>query len=346
VYHWPLFLLLDHTRTGLAPLPLTFVRVGATVALATVSYFVIEQPIRVQRFPRVRWGWVAAPVAAMTAVSAAVIVAANAPPPAIQFQPVESASSVKALAAPPPAHSRPRAPRVGGARGTRHAPPVPVPRRVLVAGDSVALTLGRGVERWGMRNGISVLNGGVLGCTLMYDGLLVRGPLDQIFTRPHDACHTQDGWARTVATYRPDVVVVLLGAWDVYDLSWDGGRTWSGAGQPEFDAHYLAVVRAATLELAAYGAHVLWLNPPCFGRHAGDNSTASSPWYDPARVAALGRMQQEVAHATHEYATEVVHTLGCPVDYTARPDGVHYTDAAADAVMPALGPVIEALLPR
>ncbi|HWS45182.1 MAG TPA: acyltransferase, partial [Acidimicrobiia bacterium] len=120
VYHWPLFLLLDHTRTGLAPLPLTFVRVGATVALATVSYFVIEQPIRVQRFPRVRWGWVAAPVAAMTAVSAAVIVAANAPPPAIQFQPVESASSVKALAAPPPAEpaparSRPGAPRAGGA---------------------------------------------------------------------------------------------------------------------------------------------------------------------------------------------------------------------------------------
>jgi len=85
---------------------------------------------------------------------------------------------------------------------------------------------------------------------------------------------------------------------------------------------------------------VLWLTPPCFGIHAGDNSTPQSPWYDPRRVAALGRMLHTVAADTHELVSDVVHTAGCPVDYGTRPDGVHYSDAGADAMMTTLGPAI------
>ncbi|HEY1738909.1 MAG TPA: acyltransferase, partial [Acidimicrobiia bacterium] len=49
VYHWPLYLLLDHQRTGLGPLALTGVRLGATFAVAIVSYVLVEQPIRTGR---------------------------------------------------------------------------------------------------------------------------------------------------------------------------------------------------------------------------------------------------------------------------------------------------------
>src|SRR4051794_12594097 len=44
-------------------------------------------------------------------------------------------------------------------------------QRVLVVGDSVALTLGRGIERWGARHGVVVWNAGALGCALV-DGAL------------------------------------------------------------------------------------------------------------------------------------------------------------------------------
>lgn len=47
LFHWPLFLWLTPRRTGLTTWPLFGVRVGATLALAVVSYGLIEQPIRV-----------------------------------------------------------------------------------------------------------------------------------------------------------------------------------------------------------------------------------------------------------------------------------------------------------
>jgi hypothetical protein len=36
----------------------------------------------------------------------------------------------------------------------------------------------------------------------------------------------------------------------------------------------------------------------------------------------------------------VAHALGCPVDFGARPDGVHYADGGADQVASRLGPQI------
>jgi lysophospholipase L1-like esterase len=139
--------------------------------------------------------------------------------------------------------------------------------------------------------------------------------------------------------FRPDLVIALFGAWDVYDMSWDGGHTWSWAGRSVFDTRYLEAMRSASNRLASDGAHVLWLTPPCFGPHAGDDNP-KSPWYDPRRVAALGKMLHTVATDTHQSASDVVHTAGCPVDYKTRPDGVHFSPAGADAMMSTLGPVV------
>ena len=66
------------------------------------------------------------------------------------------------------------------------------------------------------------------------------------------------------------------------------------AGQPTFDAHYLATMRDASTRLASQGARVLWVTPPCFGTHPGDDSTPQSPWYDPQRVTALGRTRPDL----------------------------------------------------
>ncbi|HSZ36849.1 MAG TPA: acyltransferase, partial [Acidimicrobiales bacterium] len=49
LYHWPLFLVLDGTRTGLSGAPLLAVRFAATFGVAALSYRFVELPVR-------RWG--------------------------------------------------------------------------------------------------------------------------------------------------------------------------------------------------------------------------------------------------------------------------------------------------
>ena len=54
----------------------------------------------------------------------------------------------------------------------------------------------------------------------------------------------------------------------------------------------------------------------------------------------LGAIDREVARDNGMTVSPVAHDLGCPVDFEARPDGVHYDDAGADAVAARLGPQI------
>jgi peptidoglycan/LPS O-acetylase OafA/YrhL len=46
LYHWPLFLVIDHAHTGLAGGWLLGARLVVTFAAATASFFLIEEPIR------------------------------------------------------------------------------------------------------------------------------------------------------------------------------------------------------------------------------------------------------------------------------------------------------------
>jgi hypothetical protein len=211
------------------------------------------------------------------------------------------------------------------------------PPKILVVGDSVALTLGGGIQRWGARNRITVHNGGALGCTLMDDNLVIT--YSGVGRRPADSCRTRETWPVVLRKFRPDLVIALFGAWDVYNMSWDGGHNWSWAGRSGFDKRYLRAMGDASQRLASDGAHVLWLTPPCFGPHPSDDNPRS-PWYDRRRVAALGKLLHTVAAATHESVSDVVQTAGCPVDYKNRPDGVHFSTAGANAMMSTLGPVI------
>ncbi len=334
VYHWPLFLWLSPARTQLDPLELTALRMATTLAVATVSYVFIEQPIRERRRIAERGRWVAAPTAVATVVLCALMVAALAPPAAVTFAPTQSASAVLAESRASTATSS-TAPSPSTAGMT--IAPVRL-QRVLVVGDSVALTLGRGIERWGQKNNVYVWNQGMLGCTLL-EGAAVRGYWG-VQTRPTDSCGTRELWPRDIKRFNPQVVVVLYGAWDVYDASFDHGQSWTTPGQPAWNRNYAAEVRAATRRLAAGGAKVLWLTPPCFAEKAGTPG-ADAPWFSPARVDVIGSIDRAVAATNGMAVSNIVHDGGCPVDFASRPDGTHYADAGADAVMRALGPEIE-----
>ena len=275
------------------------------------------------------------PTALAGTALAVLLVGVVAPEPALTFAPTRSPASVLTAShppGPPPTTASPSTSAGVPADAGVH--------RVLVVGDSVALTIGRGIERWGEKHGAYVWNGGALGCTLV-DGVPVRGYWG-VDTRKPDSCRIHETFPDAIKRFDPDVVVALYGAWDVYDASFDKGHTWSAPGSAAFDRHYAAAVSNAVRRLSSGGAHVLWLAPPCYEAHPGA-SDRGAVWYDPARVEALGTVVRGLAPTLGFTVSDVVHDEGCPVDLGARPDGTHYTDAGADAVAALLGPEIQRL---
>src|SRR5471032_2216251 len=85
--------------------------------------------------------------------------------------------------------------------------PISKPERILVTGDSAALTLGGGIKRWGARNGITVVDAGSLGCTLMDNNLAIT--FAGVGRRSPDSCHTLENWPVALRTLRPNLVIVL-----------------------------------------------------------------------------------------------------------------------------------------
>ena len=326
VYHWPIFLWLTPARTGWSAGPVTALRMTTTLAVAAVSYHAFESPIRARRRVVGRVAWVGAPAFAASVTAFALVVGAAGPAPAITYAPARPASAL--LGRLQPARLGPL-----GTTGPRGLPAA----RVLVVGDSVALTMGRGLERWGDATGRVVWNGGALGASLV-TGVAVRGYWG-VATRPPQSCATHTTWHSVVAKLRPQVVVVLYGAWDVYDASWDGGATWYAPGDPVWNARYAAAVDDTARCFTAAGATVLWVASPCFGPAPG--TTVGGPWYDPRRVAAINAVLRSVASKRPGMVvTDVERSAGCPVNFRERPDDVHYSDAGATAAAKRLAPVI------
>ena len=335
IYHWPIFIYLSHARTGLGPLALTGARMTTTLGIAILSYVFVEQPIRQRR--RIIGGmrWVAIPAAASFVAAVALLVGAIAAPLDATFAPTVSQASVlrdaqRELASPA------TAPVADREKAKASPPPL---KRILIVGDSVALTLGRGIERWGAKRGIAVLNDGVIGCPLL-NGVEVRGYWG-IATRPEDPCETLKTWPKFLKEFKPNLIISLYGAWDVYDASRDGGKTWMSPGQPAFDTYYTGKVEDAAKRLMATGSRLLWLTPPCFAANTAAGMDPNAVWYDPARVEVLRKIDHQVAARNGMVISDAVHDAGCPVNRQMRPDGVHYTDAGADATLAFLGPIIQ-----
>jgi peptidoglycan/LPS O-acetylase OafA/YrhL len=76
LWHWPIFVYVSGARTGLSTAPLDIVRVAATLAVSTASYYLVERPIRQMRLRSVVRFWLA-PLAGVA--TAAVLVVATIP---------------------------------------------------------------------------------------------------------------------------------------------------------------------------------------------------------------------------------------------------------------------------
>jgi len=76
LWHWPIIVYLDQARTGLSGATLDVARIGLTFALSTLSYYLVELPIRRRRFSGVSLGLL---VPSSAAVAALVVIMGTTP---------------------------------------------------------------------------------------------------------------------------------------------------------------------------------------------------------------------------------------------------------------------------
>jgi peptidoglycan/LPS O-acetylase OafA/YrhL len=348
IWHWPIFIWLDHARTGLYGYELFAVRVVVTFAVSVVSFHLIERPIRMGTFVS-RWrAWLVVPagvgavvVAVVAATTGTTAVASTAFPPSIG---TTGAGSTTTTTSSP------------------GSPPTATPVRVLLFGDSVALTLGIGLSDPAdqAKYGYVLLDHGILGCGV------VNGPEVELMgardTTP-SACNGspytpgeplseqpwQNQWLDTINFVKPNVVVLLAGRWEVVDREYEG--TWTNILSPAYAAYVKQQLEQASQLVTGTGSHMVFLTAPCTDE---GEQPDGAPWPEdnPARLAAYNKLVREVA-AEHPLTDSVVdlNAAACPrgkftstVDGVVirNTDGVHFTNAGGELLAPKLMPPIVA----
>ena len=348
IWHWPIFIWLDHARTGLYGYELFVVRVLVTFAVSVVSFHLIERPIRMGTFVS-RWrAWLVVPagvgavvVAVVAATTGTTAVASTAFPPSIG---TTGAGSTTTTTSSP------------------GSPPTATPVRVLLFGDSVALTLGIGLSDPAdqAKYGYVLLDHGILGCGV------VNGPEVELMgardTTP-SACNGspytpgeplseqpwQNQWLDTINFVKPNVVVLLAGRWEVVDREYEG--TWTNILSPAYAAYVKQQLERASQLVTGTGSHMVFLTAPCTDE---GEQPDGAPWPEdnPARLAAYNKLVREVA-AEHPLTDSVVdlNAAACPrgkftstVDGVVirNTDGVHFTNAGGELLAPKLMPPIVA----
>ena len=191
LYHWPIFLWVKSTRFGHQGVQTLLMGLGLTLVAATVSFQLIEQPIRAQRWPRVgvrgRVGYLAALggcvllATTVTTASASTLIPQAGPASIVTFAPAPTTTVAPTQTIAPP------------------LPPPPV--RLLVLGSDVHLA--DRVATAVARDNIVVLDRSTRTCTAIATGVFPT-PFDTVADRD---C-PRERWETTLSLLRPDAVVV------------------------------------------------------------------------------------------------------------------------------------------
>lgn len=304
LWHWPIYIVLDGSRTGLEGAELLWARVAASFAAAVLSYYLVERPVRRGLFRNWR-AWLATPIA-VGAASTVVVFAT------VQVAPVgEFASSVASLAPGSSAPASVSGPGPAAAQPSGSDRPV----RMLLVGDSVGLTLGMGLSVAAPRYGVDVWNKSIIGCGLATGGPTVATGSVQM---PLPVCSTWPSqYAADVAQFNPDVAAVMVGPWETLDRVHDG--RWGHLGEPWFDAFEAQEIDTAVQVLSSRGARVVLFTSPYYDHGEQPNGQAW-PQDNPARVDALNKLMYQAA-ARHPGLVSVV-----PLGSYLSPGGHFATD--------------------
>jgi peptidoglycan/LPS O-acetylase OafA/YrhL len=312
LWHWPVIVIMSPARMGFEGIGLTLVRLGVTVGFATLSFYLVELPIREGRFFRSRLALAVSP-AAFVATAVVVVLATNGakdPPRYLESAPTKVIRTEAEVAA------------ASGSSPTRI-------RRVLLVGDSIATSLQRGLADVASEQRIALSAAAFPGCGVL------RGEPVLADGRAIDAtaeCDRRitDLQVTTEQQVKPELVV-WLSVWEVVDRIVDGRQYKPGT--PEGDAELAALIEETASRLTAHGARLLIVVP------AQATPEAFLPHYTYAeQVTRLAAVHKELAAyaAANPRTTSLIdlQPIVCPggppcpkmVDgIELRPDGSHFT---------------------
>ena len=366
LWHWPVFMVTRQqdypNMDGRARFAL---RLGLTFALTELSFRLVERPVRdgsamqwitdwrADRARRARArGWAA--VGATAAVLSVAFVGARvatADPVDVTtggseevFQPATAALSplapVAAAGAVPSTVAAASGPG-GSATGTL---PPHLPRRVVVVGDSQASALVKNAPS-GLGRTLALANGAVEGCGL-FDHGTIRTTAD--FRRSFGNCQGwPDKWAASARRSKADIALVVIGAWDVFDVAQDPGVL--AFGSPAHDAYLLAQLQRGVSGLVAAGsqgraARGALLRPGRRWRAARPPRARRPPAHRPPQPpAAPDRQQRPGPRHVRPRARGVVQGPAIATDLGYRWDGVHDYRPGAKLVFETIAPALVAL---
>ena len=351
LWHWPLFIAMNAERTGLQGPALFATRFLVTLAVAWLSYVVVERPIRTGALSgRLRVANGAGALAGVATVAVLVVVTTAVPPrlaqadSALPGQP-GTKDGIDAVGSPRPVH----APRGRGGKAPRHRHPLAGRTPVVdVFGDSVAWTL---VTYLPTQADLDVRDRTMLGC-----GVARTAPY-RYFGQTYDVvardCQAWPvRWRRAIAVDDPDVALILVGRWETMDRMLDG--EWSHVGSPAFDSYLRSELGLAITTAGAHGAQVVLATEP-YNRRGEQLDGSLYPEDQPERVTAWNTLLRDVAD---DHPGTRVLELGDRVSpggeftWTAggvqiRSDGLHLTPSGVQEwIAPWLLPQLRALVTR
>jgi peptidoglycan/LPS O-acetylase OafA/YrhL len=329
LWHFPLFIFIDEQRTGLSPWPLFFLRVIPTIGIAILSFYFVERPIRQGTFfTRFR-----AQVFTLPALGVVILAILLATMPAADTIPVGAAAT-------------------GSVPATAITSAIPAtygttPTRVLLVGDSQALTLGLGLQAAlaahpKTYDDLHLLNEGILGCGVadgttgeQSGGTFIVGapctpdpqsakcPPGGVFGPEQNVpCQAWTAaWTDWVRQLKPNVVVLLAGGGEILDRLYRGQMT--NILHPAFAAYVQSQLEKAVRVATAGGALMVFMTKPC--QSTGEQPNGQ-PWPQDssARQDAYNGLLRKVAaqHPGQVYVQDL-NSYVCPGgNYTEDLNGV------------------------
>jgi len=232
---------------------------------------------------------------------------------------------------------------------TTTTPPPPVgPLRATIVGDSQGHSLAVNQPR-GLGETIDIDNGSLPGCSI-YDAGSIRTARPGVRNNFGMCEGWADDWADAAREHGAEVTLVVLGAWDVFDLETPSGEVLTFA-TPPWDAYVGEQLQAGIDALAATGTKVALLEAPCMRPQDVDGAAvpALPERADDARVAHVNDLFRQVAAANPATTTFVPGPPAWCQDEAVssslanRWDGVHVYGPGAGLIYDAVAPTLLAL---
>ncbi len=340
LWHWPLFELLNAERTGLTRGALLALRLVVTVAVAALSYMLVEEPIRTGRWPwprrpriQISAGGVGLGATAVIGATAAFILVTTIVPTRPSVMPIVAVPAANAVN---PSGLTPMN-RPGRRPGSEP--------RITFFGDSVSWSLGQYMPEF---LGLRITNQALPGCGIS------RLPDIVYIGEPHTnypECNAWDYyWQARVDADDPDVAVVLLDRWELMDRRL--GADYMHVGEPLYDAYLTVELDFALSIVGSRGAHIVLLTAPYTHRWEKPDGSLY-PEDDPQRVDAWNGLLHDVA-ARHPQTMTVLdlNKRACPDgtftwkigNLRIRSDGLHFTpEGVQEWVAPWLVPQLASI---